>query len=107
MGVVVNLDEETVSLLGYVTAINDVDAAIINFHGKRIRGVGINVRGYVDRASGHLEATATTSDPKKRPYDPNIVTFHYDVLCKWPPTRFDRRRSASSSQYMLAELSIH
>ena len=35
MGVVVNLDERTVSFLGYVAHIKDVDAANITFGGRR------------------------------------------------------------------------
>jgi hypothetical protein len=37
VGVVVNLDEQSVSFEGFVTHINDVDAANINFSGKAVR----------------------------------------------------------------------
>jgi hypothetical protein len=86
MGVVVNLKEQTVSFLGYVARITDVDPANINFGGPQIggpkHGYSISIAGNVDRVTGHMDAATTTSDPTKRPYDPNAVTFHYDVLCK-------------------------
>jgi hypothetical protein len=45
MGVVVNFDERTVSFLGYVARINEVDAANVSFGGKQIGGrdLGFNV----------------------------------------------------------------
>jgi hypothetical protein len=82
MGVVVNLDEQTVSFLGYVAPVNNVDAATINFGGRRIGNLSISVTGYMDRVTGRMDATVTTSDPTRQPHDPNAVTFHYDLLCK-------------------------
>ena len=87
VGVVVNLDDRTVSFLGYVARIADIDAAYINFGGSQIggnnnNGYSIGITGNLDRITGHMIATTTTSDPTQRPHDPNMVTAHYDVLCK-------------------------
>jgi hypothetical protein len=86
VGVVVNLDERTVSFLGYVARITDVDTANINFGGPQIggnyNGYSIGITGNLDRVTGHMIATTTTSDPTQRPYDPNMVMAHYDVLCR-------------------------
>ena len=85
-GVVVNLDEQSVSFEGFVTHINDVDAANINFSGKQFGGpsygVSIDVIGSIDRVTGDMVAVWTvTSDPPKWPINP-IDTSHYDLLCK-------------------------
>jgi hypothetical protein len=81
MGVVVNLDARTVSFAGYVARIKDVDEAIISFGGRQIgerkEGYRISIRGDIDRVTGHMDATTTTSDPTQRPYDPDPV-----ILCK-------------------------
>jgi hypothetical protein len=72
--------------LGYVARIKDVDAANINFGGPQIgerkEGYRISISGDFDRVTGHMDATTTTSDPTQRPYDPNPVIRHYEVLCK-------------------------
>jgi hypothetical protein len=85
MGLVVNLDERTVSFVGYVARIDQVDAANIHFGGEQIggRNVGLSIgmMGDVDRVTGHMKATIITSDPKKQP-DPNPVVSTFDVLCK-------------------------
>jgi hypothetical protein len=92
MGVVVNLNERTVSFLGYVARINDVNAANIKFGGPQIgghhEGFDISIMGSVDRVTGHMDATTTTLDPTKKPSDPNAVTFRYDVLCKMTTSLF-------------------
>jgi hypothetical protein len=86
MAVVVNLDERTVSFMGYVTHINDVDTANISFGSKQIGGLDLDysiaIRGDLDRATGHMDATTTTFDSTKQPYDPNTVVIRYEVLCK-------------------------
>jgi hypothetical protein len=84
--VVVNLDEQSVSFEGFVTHINDVDAANINFSGKQFGGpsygVNVDVIGSIDRVTGDMVAVGTvTSDPPKWPINP-IDTSHYDLLCK-------------------------
>jgi hypothetical protein len=87
MGVVVDLDKRTVSFLGYVARITDVDAANIRFGGEQASdkpkyGYSISTSGSIDRVTGHMDVTTTTADPTKKPYDPNAVISHYEVLCK-------------------------
>ena len=96
MDVVVDLDEQTVSFHAYIAPINDVDAASISFGGEQIdlvaqlaleaKVITTDIRGVLDRVTGHLLAT-TTLYPTKQPYDPNtiVVSDEYDVDCKaWP-----------------------
>jgi hypothetical protein len=95
MGVVVNLDARTVSFMGYVARIKDVDEANISFGGSQIgehkEDYRISITGDIDRVTGHMIATTTTSDPTpttRRGDDdlekflPAGTIFHYDVLCK-------------------------
>jgi len=81
ISVVVNLDDQTVFLLGHVAPISDVDQASINFGARQIVDYGFSIRGRIDRASGRMEVTTVTSDPTK-PDDPDIATLRYDTLCK-------------------------
>ena len=86
MSVVVNLDERTVSFMGYVTRVKDVDAATVSFGSKQIGGLDLDysiiIGGNLDRVTGHMDATTTTLDLTKQPHDPNAVVIRYDVLCK-------------------------
>src|SRR5262249_43997234 len=70
IGVVVDLDKRTVSWLGFVADVGDVDAANITFGGKQsFRGLDIDISGNIDRVTGHMIATTITSnpaDPKKQ-----------------------------------------
>ena len=83
ISVVVNLDDQSVLLLGYVVPIYDVDQASINFGGKQMVDFGFStiVRGHIDRASGRMEVTTSTLDPTK-PDDPDIATLRYDMGCE-------------------------
>jgi hypothetical protein len=92
MGVVANLNVRTVSFMGFVAPIINVDAASINFNGEQIGPVGkianeagntVRIDGILDRVTGHMAADITTY-PTLKLSDPNAVftTDHYDVLCK-------------------------
>ena len=85
VGVVVNLDERTVSFLGYVARISDVDAANINFGGKQIgrvdEGVKIGIMGEMDRVTGQMDAMTTTETPTTLP-GYNALQSHYELSCK-------------------------
>ena len=83
IGVVVNLDEQTVFFLGYVVPIESVDEASINFGARQIvdYGFSIGITGILDRLTGRMDVTTVTSDPTN-PNDPNTATLHYDVVCK-------------------------
>jgi hypothetical protein len=92
MGVVANLNVRTVSFMGFVAPIINVDAASINFNGEQIGPVGkianeagntVRIDGILDRVTGHMAADITTY-PTLKLSDPNTVftTDHYDVLCK-------------------------
>jgi hypothetical protein len=77
MGVVANLNERTVSFMGWVAPIVNVDAAGINFDGKPVGGVfPQRIDGYLDRVTGHMIADTTTSTLN------SPIRDHYDVLCK-------------------------
>jgi hypothetical protein len=84
-GVVVSLDEQTVSFLGYVAPIKSVDAAYVNFGGNQIgrsyEGSEISMWGEIDRVTGYFEATTTTSSGTKAT-GYNAVESHYEMLCK-------------------------
>jgi hypothetical protein len=87
MGVVVNLDERTVSFMGYVAPMNYVDTANINFGGQQtgrlFPGFGTaTIGGILDRVTGHMTAKATTSGTH------TTVVDDYDVLCKVTNRRF-------------------
>jgi hypothetical protein len=79
MGVVMDLSARTVSFMGYVAGIYDVDAATINFGGKQISDYGssITIGGSIDRVTGHMIAETRMTDPNH--FAP---TFDYDVFCK-------------------------
>jgi hypothetical protein len=92
MGVVANLNERTVSFMGFVAPISNVDAASINFNGEQVGPAGkiardagntVRIDGILDRVTGHVVADITTY-PTIKLSDPNAVftTDHYDVLCK-------------------------
>jgi hypothetical protein len=82
--VVVNFNERTVSCLGYVARINEVDTADVSFGGKQIvggrdTGFSVGIIGDIDRVTGHMTATTTTTGPTNRI---PAMRWHYDVLCK-------------------------
>jgi hypothetical protein len=90
--VVANLNERTVSFMGFVAPISNVDAASINFNGEQAGPAGkiardagntVRIDGILDRVTGHVVADITTY-PTIKLSDPNAVftTDHYDVLCK-------------------------
>jgi hypothetical protein len=92
MGVVVNLNERTVSFIGFIAPISTVDAAAINFNGELIgpvaqignkEGYTTRIDGILDRVTGHMAADTMTYTTKKLS-DPNsiVIRGHYDVLCK-------------------------
>jgi hypothetical protein len=84
MGVVVNLEDKTVSFKGWAARINYVDAAHIQFGGKQlgqqIEGVDITITGYIDRVTGHMTASAMMTDPSLPTSSPTDTTF--DMYCK-------------------------
>ena len=80
IGVVVNLDERTVSFMGYVARINAIDAANISFGGKQPEPNSdfiATISGDIDRVTGSVEATI-------KPTDPSLSYFrtHYSLLCR-------------------------
>jgi len=92
MGVVANLNDQTVSFMGYAAPIATVDAAAISFNGELLgplaqiaskQNNNIRIDGMLDRVTGHIVADAMTYG-KGKLFDPNSVTIrnHYDVLCK-------------------------
>jgi hypothetical protein len=87
MGVVVNLNERTVTFQGFVAPIASVDAARINFNGKQIEKTGYytqRIDGTLDRVTGHMIAdamTLPTTDTRDRDHFDDTQD-HYDVLCK-------------------------
>lgn len=92
MGVVANLNERTVSFMGFVAPISTVDAASVNFDGETtgqggqiasVEGFTMRIDGYLDRVTGHMVADTMTYETKKLSDPTNILTrSHYDVLCK-------------------------
>jgi hypothetical protein len=93
MGIVANLNERTVSFMGFIASISTVDAAAINFNGEQLGpagqiasevGLKMRIDGILDRVTGHMVADVWTY--KKGADDPasllGDVTNHYDVLCK-------------------------
>jgi hypothetical protein len=111
MGVVVNLNERTVSFQGWTVPISIADAATINFNGEEIGAVGQiaakqglthRIDGILDRVTGHMAADTMTYETKKLS-DPNssIVRAHYDVLCKaTTQARIERAIKAAKKQGM-------
>jgi hypothetical protein len=91
MGVVANLNERTVSFMGFVAPISTDNAASINFNGEdepsaqtaRKAGYTVRIDGYLDRVTGHMIADIMTYETK-RLSDPNAIIDKdsYDVLCK-------------------------
>jgi hypothetical protein len=91
MGVMVNLDERTVSFGGYVARIKEADSANIAFGGMQVDDerdpfFKIGIMGDIDRVTGHMSATVriaslptNANDPKK--FGP-ASTILYDLLCK-------------------------
>jgi hypothetical protein len=66
MGVVVNLDERTVSFGGYVVPSVNVDAAYITFdYNKKQSGFESQISGDVDRVTGDMHAQAITFNDEK------------------------------------------
>ena len=90
LGVVVNLDERTVSFGGYVAPIKAADAVDILFDGPskilRHGSKDIEIMGSIDRVTGHMHADTIADvddyDPSADPIGPTSVAFHYDMLCK-------------------------
>ena len=82
VGVVVNFDERTLSFLGYVARISEVDAAYINFGGKQIvQDAKISIMGEIDRVTGYMTAMTTTETPTTLP-GYNALQSHYEIFCK-------------------------
>jgi hypothetical protein len=81
--VIVNLDDQTIFFLGYVTPTEGVDGASIRFGGRQIVDYGFNVAisGNIDRATGRMDATLIMSDPMQ-PADANTATIHYGLVCR-------------------------
>jgi hypothetical protein len=81
--VIVNLDDQSIFFMGYVTPIEGVDGANIRFGGRQIVDYGFNVAisGNIDRATGRMDATLIMSDPMQ-PADANTATIHYDLVCR-------------------------
>jgi hypothetical protein len=92
MGIVANLNERTVSFMGFVAPISSVDAAVINFDGETtgqggqiasVSGFTVRTDGRLDRVTGHMVADTMAYETKKLSDPNNILTrSHYDVLCK-------------------------
>jgi hypothetical protein len=75
--VVVDLAEQTVSFVGYVAHIENIDAAVVFF------GSGIDPAiGDIDRTSGVMSATTVKGD----------LTMSYELFCK-PVTRSASRKA--------------
>jgi hypothetical protein len=85
VGVVVNLDERTVSFLGSVVHIHNVDAAYMNFsETEHDELFDVFTMGEIDRVTGYFEATRNTlmkSSTKESGYS-SEETAHYKMLCK-------------------------
>jgi hypothetical protein len=92
MGVVANLNDRTVSFMGFIAPIILFDASVISFNGDQIgraaqiaseTGLSMRIDGILDRVTGHMTADIWTHskspDPASRLSD---VRDHYDVLCK-------------------------
>ena len=92
MGVVANLNERTVSFMGFIAPIILFDESVISFNGDQIgrlaqiaseTGLSTRIDGILDRVTGHMTADIWThskgSDPASLLSD---VRNHYDVLCK-------------------------
>jgi hypothetical protein len=81
--VIVNLDDQTIFFLGYVTPTEGVDGASIRFGGRQIVDYGFNmaISGNIDRATGRMDATLIMSDPMQ-PADANTATIHYGLVCR-------------------------
>jgi hypothetical protein len=90
MGVVANLNERTVSFMGFVVSIATADASTINFGGEDVgargqdlikKGYTTRIDGYLNRATGDMMADTRTYHTEK-PSD--VIDKHYDVTCKTP-----------------------
>jgi hypothetical protein len=83
MGVVVNLEEQTVSFEGWVARIEYADATLIRFGGKQlgqqIKGMDITILGQIDRVTGHMAASTSMSDPNSKTSD---IDSTFDMYCK-------------------------
>ncbi len=81
VGVVVNLNERTVSFGGFVARVTDVDAANIHFAGSLIRNTyPTSIVGDIDRVTGHMFARTEVSDLK--PASESVEINSYEMLCK-------------------------
>ena len=82
IGLVVSLGDKNVSFSGYVAPFSRVDAANVYFHGTSQNQYGMSetVDGTLDRVTGALDATITTSGSK------TTFTSRFEMLCK-PTTR--------------------
>ena len=85
MGVVANLNERTVSFIGFIAPIGSADEASINFNGEQIGPMGsgpeytTRIDGILDRVTGHMIADTMTFFIKRMGV---IGEDHYDLLCK-------------------------
>jgi len=84
MGVVANLNERTVSFMGFIAPIALVDAASISFAGEDVGPkVAPGIDGILDRVTGHMVADTSTYETKKlSDLNSVIIKDHIDVLCK-------------------------
>jgi hypothetical protein len=82
LGAVLNLNEQTVFVLGYTVPIESADEASINFGARQAVEYGfvIAIAGHIDRASGRMDITTVTLDPTKAD-DPMVVAVRYYVVC--------------------------
>jgi hypothetical protein len=69
--VIVNLDDQTIFFISYVTPIEGVVDC----------GFNVAISGNIDRATGRMDATLIMSDPMQ-PADANTATIHYDLVCR-------------------------
>jgi len=78
MGVILDLAQHTVLFGGYAVRVDNVNAGDISFSGRSTPQVGgrpgvtVAIWGDVDRVTGHLMATQTST----------VSSFTYDLLCK-------------------------
>jgi hypothetical protein len=79
---VLNLNEQTVFVLGYTVPIESIDEAGINFGARQAVEYGfvIAITGHIARASRRMDLKTVTLDPTKAG-DPTVVAVRYDVVC--------------------------
>jgi hypothetical protein len=83
MGVAINFDQRTVSIMGYRARINEIDAGRIAFEVKLKKSPGQetfsgDILGGMNRVTGSLFVTRTEADPTANRYVLNL----YSMFCK-------------------------